>query len=38
MNEELCGFAYMPSTLDLFSRELKYVGVSNTLWEVHARI
>ena len=36
--EELCGFAYMPSTLDLFSRELKYVGVSNTLWEVHARI
>ena len=36
--EELCGFAYMPSTLDLFSRELKYVGVSSTLWEVHARI
>ena len=36
--EELCGFGYMPSTLDLFSRELKYVGVSNTLWEVHARI
>ena len=36
--EELCGFPYMPSTLDLFSRELKYVGVSNTLWEVHARI
>jgi hypothetical protein len=36
--EELCGFAYMPSTLDLFSRELKYVGVSNTLWEVHARL
>ena len=35
---ELCGFGYMPSTLDLFSRELKYVGVSNTLWEVHARI
>ena len=36
--EELCGFGYMPSTLDLFSRELKYVGVSNTLWEVHARL
>ena len=36
--EELCGFAYMPSTLDLFSRELKYVGVSSTLWEVHARL
>jgi hypothetical protein len=36
--EELCGFGYMPSTLDLFSRELKYVGVSSTLWEVHARI
>jgi hypothetical protein len=36
--EELCGFAYMPSTLDLFTRELKYVGVSSTLWEVHARL
>jgi hypothetical protein len=35
---ELCGFAYMPSTLDLFTRELKYLGVSNTLWEVHARL
>jgi hypothetical protein len=35
---ELCGFAYMPSTLELFSRELKYVGVSSTLWEVHARL
>jgi hypothetical protein len=23
--EELCGFGYMPSTLDLFSRELKYM-------------
>ena len=36
--EELCGFAYMPSTLDLFSRELKYLGVSSTLWEAHARL
>lgn len=36
--EELCGFPYMPSTLDLFSRELKYLGVSSTLWEVHARL
>jgi transposase len=35
--EELCGFAYMPSTLDLFTRELKYLGVSPTLWEIHAR-
>jgi hypothetical protein len=35
---ELCGYSYMPSTLDLFSRELKYVGVANTLWEVHARL
>jgi len=34
---ELCGYAYMPSTLDLFTRELKYLGVSSTLWEVHAR-
>ena len=36
--EELCGFEYMPATLDLFSRELKYVGVASTLWEVHARL
>lgn len=36
--EELCGFAYMPSTLDLFTRELKYLGVSSTMWEVHARL
>jgi len=36
--EELCGFGYMPSTLDLFSRELKYIGVASTLWEVHARL
>jgi len=36
--EELCGFPYMPSTLDLFTRELKYVGVASTLWEVHARL
>jgi hypothetical protein len=35
--EELCGYAYMPSTLDQFTRELKYLGVSNTLWEIHAR-
>jgi len=35
--EELCGYSYMPSTLDLFSRELKYMRVSSTLWEVHAR-
>jgi len=34
---ELCGYPYMPSTLDLFTRELKYLGVSSTLWEVHAR-
>jgi transposase len=33
---ELCGYPYMPSTLDLFTRELKYLGVSSTLWEVHA--
>ena len=35
---ELCGFPYMPSTLDLFTRELKFVGVAATLWEVHARL
>jgi len=35
---ELCGYPYMPSTLDLFTRELKYVGVSSTLWEIHARL
>ena len=27
----------MPSTLDLFTRELKFLGVASTLWEVHAR-
>jgi hypothetical protein len=36
--EELCGYPYMPSTLDKFSRELKYLGVSETLWEIHARL
>ena len=36
--EELAGFAYMPSTLDLLMRELKYLGVASTLWEVHARV
>ncbi|MCD6499219.1 MAG: hypothetical protein J7M25_13085 [Deltaproteobacteria bacterium] len=32
---ELCGFAYMPATLDKFTRELKYAGVASRLWEVH---
>lgn len=36
--EELCGTEYMPATLDLFTRELKYAGVSSTLWEVHGRL
>jgi transposase len=35
--QEICGVSYMPATLDKFSRELKYAGVANTLWEVHAR-
>ena len=35
---ELCGYAYMPSTLDLFTRELKFMGMASTWWEVHARI
>ena len=35
--EEFCGFPYMPTTLDLFARELKVVGVAQTLWEIHAR-
>jgi transposase len=34
---ELCGLAYMPATLDRFTRELKYAGVASTLWETHAR-
>jgi hypothetical protein len=34
---ELCGYPYMPATLDLFTREMKYLGVASTLWEVHAR-
>lgn len=36
--EELCGFGYMPATLEKFTGELKYAGVSSTLWEVHARL
>ena len=36
--EEICGEAYMPATLDRFTRELKYAGVANTLWESHARV
>lgn len=35
--EEVCGFPYMPATLDLFTRELKYAEVSGTLWEFHAQ-
>ena len=35
--KEVCGYPYMPATLDKFSRELKYAGVAGTLWEVHAR-
>ncbi len=35
---ELCGYPYMPSTLDLFTREMKYLGVSSTLWEIHAQV
>lgn len=34
--EELCGYAYMPSTLSLFTTELKYAGVSPAMWETHA--
>lgn len=34
--EELCGYPYMHSTLDLFIREMKYLGVSSTMWEIHA--
>ncbi|MCP4120374.1 MAG: helix-turn-helix domain containing protein, partial [Bacteroidetes bacterium] len=36
--EEVCGYPYMPGTLDKFTRELKYAGVASTLWEVHARL
>jgi len=36
--KELCGYAYMPATLEKFTGELKYAGVSETLWEVHARL
>src|SRR5580658_1741672 len=35
---ELCGYPYMPSTLDLFTRELKYLDVGSTWWEIHARM
>jgi hypothetical protein len=33
---ELCGVEYMPSTLSLFTSELKYAGVASELWETHA--
>jgi hypothetical protein len=33
----LCGKAYMPSTLDLHARELKFIGAASTLWETYAR-
>ena len=36
--EEVCGVAYMPATLDRFTRELKYAGVADTLWELYARL
>jgi len=36
--EEVCGVAYMPATLDRFTRELKYPGVADTLWELYARL
>ncbi|MHC5062179.1 MAG: hypothetical protein ACYTFK_14035, partial [Planctomycetota bacterium] len=35
---EICGFPYMPSTVELFCRELKYLSVASTLWEVNARL
>jgi len=35
--DELCGHAYMPATLERFTAELRYAGVADTLWEVHAR-
>lgn len=35
---ELCGYPYMPATLDLFTRELKFLGIANTWWETHARL
>lgn len=34
---EFCEIPYKPATLDRFARELKYAGVSSTLWEIHAR-
>lgn len=35
---ELCGYPYMPDTLDLFTRELKQLGVAQSLWETYARV
>ena len=35
--EELCGYGYMPATLERFTGELKYAGVAETLWEIHGR-
>ena len=31
---DLCGYPYMPSTLDLFTREWKFLGMSSPWWEV----
>lgn len=34
--KEACGYAYKPSTLNQFMRELKFLGLSTTLWDCHA--
>lgn len=36
--EEVCGFPYMPATLEKMLRELKYVGVAEALWGRAAKV
>jgi hypothetical protein len=36
--EEVCGFPYMPETLQKMLRELKFAGIAFELWEIMARV
>ena len=36
--DSICGYDYKPATLDKFTRELKYAGVSDTVMQEHARL
>lgn len=36
--EEVCGYPYMPATLDKMLRELKYAGIAEALWDRAATV